>query len=169
MPGTASGGHLDQGYRRNGSPARRVSDLNHERIQCRHRRKCDKSSLGLPYPERFSSGQTNSRTSLVGMLLTFSLLRAGIDSSRTHPRNGSSSLVRTCRKRGMEVGSWRWVVRSYHFTPFMLQVEPPVNDHFLNIRIFYIHSVSYSNIEYIQILVISHNFLKIKKKDLAHM
>ena len=53
-------------------------------------------SIDFSYLERFNSGQTNSRTSLVGMLLIFSLLRAGIDSSRTHPRSGSSSLVRTC-------------------------------------------------------------------------
>ena len=30
-------------------------------------------------------------------------------------------------------------------------LEHPVNDHFLNIRIFHIHSVPYSNIEYIRI------------------
>jgi hypothetical protein len=45
------------------------------------------------YLESCSSGKQNSRTSLVGMVFTFSDLRAGMESSSTVPRRGNSSLV----------------------------------------------------------------------------
>ena len=47
------------------------------------------------YLDSCSSGKQNSSTSLVGMVLIFSLLRAGMLSSSTVPRSGSRSEVRT--------------------------------------------------------------------------
>ena len=47
------------------------------------------------YLDNWSSGQTNSKTSLVGNDFIFSDRSAGIDSSSTHPRKGNRSLVLT--------------------------------------------------------------------------
>ena len=52
------------------------------------------------YLESCSSGKQNSSTSLVGIVLIFSLLSAGMLSSSTVPRSGSRSLVRTISLAG---------------------------------------------------------------------
>ena len=54
----------------------------------------------VSYLESCSSGKQNSRTSLVGIVLIFSLLSAGMLSSSTVPRSGSRSLVRTISLSG---------------------------------------------------------------------
>ena len=62
-----------------------------------------------PHLVSWSSGKQNSRTSLVGMVLIFSDLSAGMLSSRTVPRRGRRSEVRTIRrymKCSLVLGSW---------------------------------------------------------------
>ena len=70
---------------------------------------CLRSLFILAYLVSWSSGKQNSRTSLVGIVLIFSLLRAGMLSSRTVPLSGRRSEVLTI-KRYIQCSDWllRW-------------------------------------------------------------